>query len=133
MKHQSGKSKGRRGQKEVRQLILDHFPELDEGDIDWRSMGAGGTDLILSPKAENEVGPLRFEVKYQSSPPWEPGLEQAKDHVEGENDIPIYVRRRNYEDWVVVMPFEDLLRLKEVWAGDNEETLRKLKELARKL
>lgn len=127
------KSKGRRGQKEVKQLLHDFFPSLDDGDIDWRSMGAGGTDIMLSPRAEEEIGPLRFEIKYQSNPPWEPGLEQAKDHVKDENHIPIYVRRRNYEEWTAVIPFEDLLRLREIWCGERSEAVSKIKQAAKEL
>lgn len=129
----SGKNKGRRGQKEVKALLHEFFPSLDDGDIDWRSMGAGGTDIILSPRAQEEVGPLRFEVKYQSNPPWEPGLDQAKDHIEEESHIPIYVRRRNYEDWVAVIPFEKLLRLKQIWCGDRSDAIQRIKQAAKDL
>jgi len=129
----SSKNKGRRGQQEVKALLHEHFPTLDDGDVDWRSMGAGGDDIILSPRAREEIGPLRFEVKYQESPPWEPGLTQAEEHVEDERDIPLYVRRRNYEDWVAVLYFEDLLRLSSIWGDADEETMAQLKELISKL
>jgi hypothetical protein len=133
MKPSSAKNKGRKGQKEIKQLLHKYFTGLDDGDIDWRSMGAGGTDLILSPRAEEEIGPLKFEIKFQSNPPWEPGLDQAKDHVEEEHHIPIYVRRRNYEDWIAVIPFEELLRLKQIWCGDRSDAIQRIKQAAKDL
>jgi len=133
MKPASAKDKGRRGQIEIMEMLLDTFPTLDDGDLDYQSMGSGGEDIILSPRAEVEIGPLRFEVKYQDNPPWEPGLEQARDHVDQDDHIPIYVRRRNYEDWIAVLPFEDLLRLREIWCGDRSDAIAKIKKAAKDL
>ena len=49
---QSAKAKGRRLQQWVVKQILAVFPKLEEGDVLSRSMGANGTDVILSPAAQ---------------------------------------------------------------------------------
>ena len=47
MKTQSRKAKGRRLQQKFMQLLIENL-DLDPEDIESRSMGAGGEDLIMS-------------------------------------------------------------------------------------
>ena len=51
MKSSSAKAKGRRLQQWVRDRMLALVPALGANDVVSRSSGAGGTDLILSPRA----------------------------------------------------------------------------------
>lgn len=62
MKTQSGKAKGRRLQQWVMNQILDRFTGLKEDDVTSRSMGAGGEDVLLSPKARAKF-PFSIECK----------------------------------------------------------------------
>lgn len=64
MKTQSAKAKGRRLQKQVVNLILDSFPDLTARDVQSRSMGAAGTDVILSEAAFKRF-PWAVEAKNQ--------------------------------------------------------------------
>lgn len=62
MKTQSAKAKGRKLQKEIVAMILETFPELQEDDVVSRSMGVSGTDVMLSPKAQ-QLFPYAVEAK----------------------------------------------------------------------
>ena len=52
MKTSSAKAKGRNLQKKVRELLIEHL-NVDPEDIESRSMGAGGEDLIMAKAARN--------------------------------------------------------------------------------
>ena len=62
MNTQSGKAKGRRLQQWIMNQILDRFTGLKEDDVTSRSMGCGGEDVLLSPKARAKF-PFSIEAK----------------------------------------------------------------------
>lgn len=62
MKNQSGKAKGRRLQQWIANEILNRFTGLDPDDVTSRSMGCGGEDVLLSPKARGKF-PFSIEAK----------------------------------------------------------------------
>ena len=55
IKTQSAKAKGRNLQKHVRDRILAVFPWLKEGDVESRSMGSAGVDVMMSPLARRAL------------------------------------------------------------------------------
>ena len=57
MKTQSAKAKGRRLQQWVRNLLIEEL-EIHPEDIESRSMGAGGEDLIMGSCCERKVSLL---------------------------------------------------------------------------
>jgi len=125
---QSGKALGRRFQKEVIEVLREHWPHLDDGDLDWQSMGSGGEDIILSPRAESEI-PFSIECKVGNRPPWKSGFEQAKENA-GEDRIPLYVRREKYDkERLCVIRLEDLLSLKERWSNTQSDKLSQIREV----
>ena len=63
MKTQSRKAKGRRLQNQFMQLLIEKL-DIDSEDIESRSMGAGGEDLIMSKAARNKF-PFSIECKNQ--------------------------------------------------------------------
>ena len=63
MKTQSAKAKGRRLQQWFRDLLIDKLG-IHKEDIESRSMGAGGEDLIMSRSARNKF-PYSIECKNQ--------------------------------------------------------------------
>ena len=63
MKTQSAKAKGRKLQKWFRELLIDVL-EIHEEDIESRSMGAGGEDLIMARAARTKF-PYSIECKNQ--------------------------------------------------------------------
>jgi hypothetical protein len=62
MNTQSGKAKGRRLQQWAMNQILDRFTGLSDDDVTSRSMGCGGEDVLLSPKARAKF-PFSIECK----------------------------------------------------------------------
>ena len=63
MKTQSAKAKGRKLQKWMRELLIEKL-DIHPEDIESRSMGAGGEDLIMA-RAAREKFPLSVECKNQ--------------------------------------------------------------------
>lgn len=106
----SNKAKGRRGQNEIRDLLRKWFPELEMGDIESRTMGNNGTDIILSPAALKKF-PFAIEVKNSETLNIYKTIEQAKSN-QGQFNWLIFFRK-NRMDFNVVMNikvFENLLK-----------------------
>lgn len=94
MTPQSAKAKGRRLQKYVVAKILEAFPSLTARDCSSRSMGAQGTDVILSEQA-HILFPFAIECKAQEINKsllnmWD----QTKSNIK-DNDIPLLVLGAN--------------------------------------
>ena len=107
VKTQSAKAKGRRFQQWVRDKlieVLDIHPE----DIESRSMGAGGEDLIMA-RAARETFPYSIECKNQEKINlWE----SYKQATENSGDYePLLVIKRNNSKPLVVVDAEYFVRL----------------------
>ena len=57
----AAKAKGRVGQNEIRDKLLETFPEFEPGDIRSTTMGDTGEDIQLSPAARKKI-PITIEV-----------------------------------------------------------------------
>lgn len=104
------KAKGREGQKEVMQILLQSAPELEPLDIRSTSMGASGEDLLLSPKARL-IYPISPEVKRRKS-----GFKFFYDAIEqtdrpGNRYAPVVFYRQDRKYWMVTQRLEDWLRM----------------------
>ena len=105
----SRKAKGRRLQQAVRQDLIDRLG-IDPGDILSTAMGQSGCDLYLSPAARAQF-PFGVECKAQERialPEW---WKQCTRNAAAEDLTPLLVFRRNREDALAVMRWEDLLAL----------------------
>ena len=91
MRTQSKKAKGRRLQQWVRDLLIEKL-EVHPEDIESRSMGAGGEDLIMSRSAREKF-PYSIECKNQESLNVWKSYEQAQQN--SGNYEPIVVLKRN--------------------------------------
>ena len=91
VKTQSAKAKGRRLQQWVRDLLIEKL-EVHPEDIESRSMGAGGEDLIMSRSAREKF-PYSIECKNQESLNIWKSYEQAQQN--SGNYEPIVVLKRN--------------------------------------
>ena len=91
MRTQSKKAKGRRLQQWVRDLLIEKL-EVHPEDIESRSMGAGGEDLIMSRSAREKF-PYSIECKNQESLNIWKSYEQAQQN--SGNYEPIVVLKRN--------------------------------------
>ena len=107
MKPQSAKAKGRRLQQQFRELLIEELGIHPE-DIESRSMGAGGEDLIMA-RAAREKFPYSIECKnVEKLNVWE-AYEQAKSNC---NDYePLVVMKKNQKKPLVVIDADYFISL----------------------
>lgn len=107
MKPQSCKAKGRNLQKWVRDQLIEQL-DIHPEDIESRSMGAGGEDLIMA-RAARQKFPFSIECKnVEKLNVWE-AYEQAK--VNAGTYEPIVVMKKNHKKPLVVIDAETFIKL----------------------
>lgn len=107
MKTQSAKAKGRRLQQEFRKLLIEEL-NIHPEDIESRSMGAGGEDLIMA-RAAREKFPYSIECKNIEKLNVWAAYEQASSNKG--NYEPIVVMRKNNKKALVVIDAEYFVKL----------------------
>ena len=106
MKTRSAKSKGRRLQNQVKELLLEAFTELEPDDIRTAIMGETGEDIKLSPAARREI-PFSFECKNQEKINiWE-SLNQAE--ANSGDYPPVLIFKRNRSKTYAVLEIDDFI------------------------
>ena len=107
MKTQSAKAKGRRFQQWVRDKLIESLGIHPE-DIESRSMGAGGEDLIMA-RAAREKFPYSIECKNQEKlnlwESYKQATENSKDYE------PIVVIKKNNHKKLVIVDAEYFVKL----------------------
>ena len=99
MKTQSAKAKGRKLQQWMRTLLIEKL-EIHPEDIESRSMGAGGEDLIMA-RAAREKFPLSIECKNQEKVNvWE-SYKQAEENSKDYEPV-VVIKRNNSKPLVVI-------------------------------
>mgnify|MGYP001233897127 CR=1 FL=1 len=99
MKTQSAKAKGRKLQQWMRNLLIEKL-EVHPEDIESRSMGAGGEDLIMA-RAAREKFPMSIECKNQEKVNvWE-AYKQAEDNS-GKYEPVVVIKRNKVKPLIVV-------------------------------
>lgn len=104
----SAKGKGRRLQQKVRDLILENFKDLEEDDVRSTSMGAGGEDVLLSPKARKHF-PFSIECKNQEKLNIWQSLKQAESN--SGKHTPLLIFKRNHSKTYACLDVKDLMKL----------------------
>ena len=108
MKTRSAKSKGRRLQNKVKEILLEAFTELEPDDIRTAIMGETGEDIKLSPAARKLI-PYSFECKNQEKLNIWSSLEQAE---ENSGDYPpVLIYKRNRSKTYVTVELEEFMKL----------------------
>ncbi len=107
MKTQSAKSKGRRLQQWMRELLIEEL-DVHPEDIESRSMGAGGEDLIMARAARTKF-PYSIECKNQESVNVWKAYEQAQENS-GDYE-PIVVLKRNKSKPLILIDADYFVRL----------------------
>ena len=107
MKTQSAKAKGRRLQQWFRDLLIEKL-EVHPEDIESRSMGAGGEDLIMARAARKKF-PYSIECKNQECINVWKSYEQAQENS-GDYE-PIVVLKRNKSKPLVLVDADYFVRL----------------------
>ena len=99
MKTQSAKAKGRKLQKWMRELLIEKL-DIHPEDIESRSMGAGGEDLIMA-RAAREKFPLSIECKNQEKVNFWESYKQAEDNSKDYEPV-VVIKRNNSKPLVLV-------------------------------
>ena len=107
MRTQSKKAKGRRLQQWVRDILIEKL-EVHPEDIESRSMGAGGEDLIMARSARQKF-PYSIECKNQEKiniwESYKQADENSKDYE------PVVVLKRNKHKPLVLVDAEYFVEL----------------------
>lgn len=107
------KQKGRLGQQEIRDKLLEAFPEFEPDDIKSTTMGESGADIQLSPAARKKL-PLSVEVKRRKAElkTVYRFMEQASRHSKQE---PVVFFRSDRKPWVVMVGLDHYIDLLRNW------------------
>jgi len=111
MKTRSAKAKGRATQNATRDALLRFFPELAADDVQTRTMGVRGEDLILSPAARRLL-PLSIECKNTRGAPGRAAITQARSNASGHVPVVVWHPPRTVNEYLLVtLTLQDLLSL----------------------
>ena len=110
MRTQSAKAKGRRLQQWIRDLLIEKL-EVHPEDIESRSMGAGGEDLIMARAARKKF-PYSIECKNQEKVNIWDAYDQAQENS-GDYE-PIVVLKRNNTKPLVLIDADYFVRLHDI-------------------
>ena len=114
MRPQSAKAKGRRLQQQFRDLLIEKL-DIHPEDIESRSMGAGGEDLVMA-RAAREKFPFSIECKnVEKLNVWE-AYNQAKENstpnrLSGNEYEPLVVMKKNNHKALVVLDAEKFVEI----------------------
>ena len=107
MKPQSAKAKGRRLQQQFRELLIEELGIHPE-DIESRSMGAGGEELIMA-RAARQKFPYSIECKnVEKLNVWE-AYKQAEEN--SKDYEPVVVMKKNNHKTLVVIDAEHFVKI----------------------
>lgn len=107
MKPQSAKAKGRKLQQLVIQKLIKELG-IHEEDIENRSMGAGGEDVIMARAARDKF-PFSVECKNTEKLAIWSALEQAEEN--SGDYSPLVIFKRNRSEIYCAFKFDDLLAI----------------------
>ena len=107
MKTQSAKAKGRRLQQWFRDLLIEKL-NIHPADIESRSMGAGGEDLIMA-RAAREKFPYSVECKNQEKINLWESYNQAQQN--SKNHEPVVILKRNNSKPLIIVAGEYFVKL----------------------
>ena len=107
MKTQSAKAKGRKLQQWVRDQLIEQL-DVHPEDIESRSMGAGGEDLIMA-RAARQKFPFSVECKnVEKLNVWE-AYKQAEEN--SKDYEPVVVMKKNNHKTLVVIDAEHFVKI----------------------
>ncbi len=101
MKSRSAKNKGKRAQNMIREMILDHFPDLHPDDVVSTLMGDSGTDIKLSHAARQKF-PYSVESKNQERLNIWAALEQTEKNTREDTKSALFFKRNRSKLYVAI-------------------------------
>lgn len=110
MKTRSAKNKGRSLQNLMRDRFREQFKGvLEDGDIESRTMGCSGEDIILSPSAKKLI-PFSIECKNVEKLNFWEAIEQAESNSTSDR-IPMVVFKKNRKQPYVIVSLDNFMKL----------------------
>ena len=110
MKVQSAKSKGRRLQQWFRDLLITSL-DIDDADLESRSMGAGGEDIMMA-KAARHLFPYSIECKNQEKLNIWSAYDQAKTNAS--KFEPLVIVKKNRRSPLAIVDAEYFVKLHKI-------------------
>lgn len=92
------------------QLLREHGYEAERG-----CQHSGGKD---SPDVKCNMLGCHWEIKFVEKLNLHSAMEQSKRDA-GEDEMPLVAHKRNREEWLVTMPFEDWIKLFKAWEREQ--------------
>ena len=111
IKPRSCKNKGARFQKEIKELIHEHFPEIERDSLKVAIMGESGVDIHISPDVRHRRLPLAIECKNTEKLNIWKAIQQAESNSGDDGNFPVVFFRRNRTKPYVVLDAEDFLTI----------------------
>jgi hypothetical protein len=105
----SRKAKGREFQKEIRQKLLELYPQLDPDDIKCALMSEAGEDIKLSPAARKLI-PYSIEAKRQEKLNIWDAIKQAESNTK-DGATPVVIFKRNHSISYAIIPADHFFEL----------------------
>jgi hypothetical protein len=109
IKSRSCKNKGKRLQKEIVDIILQKYPQLNPDDVKSNVGSESGVDIQLSTAAKN-LFPYSIEAKNQETTKIWAWLEQTERNCHP-NTAPLLIFRRNRSKTYVTLNIDDFMNL----------------------
>lgn len=111
MNIRSAKAKGMKLQKQIIEVILNHFSELTSNDIRSIPGSVPGADLWFSEKAREILGAFDIECKNQETLSIWTALQQVEDRCAKSKDVPLLVFHRNHSKTYCTLEFDTFLHI----------------------
>lgn len=105
------RQKGAAGEREFAHLLREHGYEAERG-----VQHSGGKD---SPDVKTNMHGVHWEIKRTERLRLHDALKQSQRDA-GEDEMAVVGYRRNHDEWIVIQPFEDWIKLLKAW--EREQT-----------
>lgn len=109
----NSRQKGAVGEREFAKLLRKHGYEAERG-----CQHSGGKD---SPDVKTNMPNVHFEVKRTERLHLHDAMEQSKRDA-GEDEMAVVAYRRNHDEWIVIQPFEDWIKLFKAYEEQTNDT-----------
>jgi len=126
----AAKSKGKNFQNDIKDDILELYPDLTENDVYSTSMGAQGIDIRLSEEAR-KVFPFAVECKRSETINVHGAMDQCMINAKKEGLTPIVISKKNRKPALVTLEWEVFKgMLERLYVAELKESIRKSEGLS---
>lgn len=109
------RQKGATGEREFAKLLREHGYEAERG-----VQHSGGKD---SPDVKSNMHGVHWEIKRTERLRLHDALKQSQRDA-GEDEMAVVGYRRNHDEWIVIQPFENWIKLFKAYEKEQSNELR---------